>query len=263
MASKKGPYVLKYNEIDMPRGAHHYSVGLLGYLNKCLSSPNFGYHGATRNRWAGTRLTLHKIILFLVVILMAHPAMAHPHIFVKYGVDVTEKDSNTFDLHFTFRMHNVITPHPLFREPQALDGTLTDALVQHPFYFFLDINGHPLGQQNVEMARAGGTEDEPIYTFDMEVPADAGNFGFTIYDPEYYDAVSLDGAVSLTIKAKNLICSPTTEEVGKTMWGINYATHIECGDKSKPLPHISHLKHDQFDQPPVNTSPLGNTLMVP
>jgi hypothetical protein len=47
------------------------------------------------------------------------------------------------------------------------------------------------------------------------------------------------------------------------MWGINRAAHVECGDKSKPPPSISLLKHNQFEEPHLNAAPLGNQMMVP
>jgi len=206
---------------------------------------------------------LYRIVLLVSLLLVSQPAFAHPHIFVKYDVDITQQDKDNLGLHFTFKMHNVVTSHPLFRE-RAVDGNLLDAIIHHPFYLFLDMNGHSLGQQKVELARDGGTDDEPIFTFDMDVAADTGNFGFSIYDPEYYDAVSLDGADAVKMNVSSLACSIISQEVGRTMWGINHAAHVECGDKTKPLPNINPLgKHHPFDQPDMNASPLNNQTILP
>ncbi|MGB9154300.1 MAG: DUF1007 family protein [Alphaproteobacteria bacterium] len=199
----------------------------------------------------------------MALLLTAQPAMAHPHIFVKYEVEITRKDKDNFGLHFIFKMHNVVTPNPLYMDQSPVTENLIEALGQHPFYLFMDMDGHMLGQQNVDLTRAGGTDDEPVYTFDMDVPADTGSFGFSIYDSEYYDSVSLDGADALKIKVSSLTCSIISQEVAKTMWGINRAAHVECGDKSKPLPSVSPLKHNQFEEPHLNASPLGNQMMVP
>lgn len=203
---------------------------------------------------------MYKIILFLVLILVASPAIAHPHIFAQYDVVVSQKDKDTIGLHFTFTVHNVVVPHPLFRDQQI--DNLFDALHQHPFLLFLDLDGRSLGQQDVELTRAGGTEAEPVYTFDMDVPAGT-SFGFTIYDPEYYDAISLAGADSIAIKVPNLDCLASMEDVGHTMWGINHASHVECGDKSKPLPQINGLKKNRFDHPDFETAPSNKQMLVP
>lgn len=202
---------------------------------------------------------LYKFILFLALILASAPAAAHPHIFAKYDVVVSPKDKDIIGLHFTFTVHNVLVSHPLFRDQQI--DNLFDALHQHPFLLFLDLDGRSLGQQDVELTRAGGTEEEPVYTYDMDVPAGM-SFGFAIYDPEYYDAISLAGADSITIKVPNLDCMASSEDVGHTMWGVNHASHVECGDKSKPLPQINSLKKNRFDHPDFEPAPANNKLML-
>jgi ABC-type uncharacterized transport system substrate-binding protein len=204
--------------------------------------------------------SLYKILVVLVLTLAASPAMAHPHIFAKYDVVVSQKDKDTIGIHFTFKVHNVVVPHPLFQDQQI--DSLFDALHQHPFLLFLDLDGRTVGQQDVELARAGGTEDEPIYTFDMDVPAGT-SFGLSIYDPEYYDAISLAGADAITIKVENLVCAASSEDVGHTMWGVNHASHVECGDKSKPLPQINSLKKNRFEHPDFGTVPTNKQMLLP
>jgi ABC-type uncharacterized transport system substrate-binding protein len=175
------------------------------------------------------------VLRFMVCVVLVQPAVAHPHIFAKYEIDIAQKDDAAYALHFTFRVRNVVTPNPLIRDQQYKTDNLLDAMAQHPIYIFLDVDGHPLGQQNVELTRTGETDHEPIYTFDMEIPASAGDFGFSIYDPEYYDAVSLAAADALRVKIVKLSCWASHEEVGETMWGINSTTHVECGDGNHPL----------------------------
>jgi hypothetical protein len=151
-------------------------------------------------------------------------------------------------------MPRVVTPNPFFRDQQYITDNLLEAIAQHPCYIFLDIDGYSLGQQNVELTRAGETDDEPIYTFDMEIPASAADFGFSIYDPEYYDAVSLAGADALRVKITKLSCWASHEEVGKTMWGVNSTTHVECGDGNHPLPRVRPSKKLPVGE--QNTGPL-------
>ncbi len=208
-------------------------------------------------------IAFYRFALLAVCMVLAQPAAAHPHIFAKYEVDITRKDENTYGLHFTFKVHNVVIPHPLFRDQQFVTDNLLEAIGQHPFYIFLDIDGHSLGQQNVELVRTGGTDDEPIYTFDMDVPANTDSFGFSIYDPEYYDAVSLSGADTLRVKAPKLNCSASHQEVGKTMWGINSTTHVDCGDGKHPTPHASPPKKFPFENQDMNTAPFGKQMMLP
>jgi hypothetical protein len=100
-------------------------------------------------------------------------------------------------------------------------------------------------------------------TSKVDTPSDTGSFGFSIYDPEYYDSISLDGTDALKIKVSSVACSIISQEVGKTIWGINRATHIECRDRSKPLPFISPLKHNRFEEHPMNVAPFGNQMMMP
>jgi ABC-type uncharacterized transport system substrate-binding protein len=193
---------------------------------------------------------IYQIALFMVCVVLAQPAVAHPHIFAKYEVDITQKDDAAYALHFTFRVRNVVTPNPLIRDQQYKTDNLLDAMAQHPIYIFLDVDGRPVGQQNVELTRAGETDHEPIYTFDMEIPAGAGDFGFLIYDSEYYDAVALAGADALRVKIAKLSCWASHEDVGETMWGINSTTRVECGDSQHPISRA----------PPSKKLPLGGPL---
>lgn len=207
--------------------------------------------------------TLRKPIFFIVLMLIAQPAQAHPHIFVKYDVEIGQKDKSTLVMHFTFRMHNIVTPNPLFRDQQQVTGNLLADLGQHPFYLYPDINGYPLGQKNVDLIRAGGTDDEPIYTFDWNVPTDAESFGFELYDPEYYDSISLNGGDALEVEVNSLTCATSYHEVSKTMWGVNRATHVECGDRKKPPPHVFIPKHNQYETPDIDTAPYSKKMLLP
>jgi Protein of unknown function (DUF1007) len=159
----------------------------------------------------------------MVCVVLVQPAVAHPHIFAKYEIDIAQKDDAAYALHFTFRVRNVVTPNPLIRDQQYKTDNLLDAMAQHPIYIFLDVDGHPLGQQNVELTRTGETDHEPIYTFDMEIPAGAGDFGFSIYDPEYYDAVSLAAADALRVEIAKLSCWASHEEAGEKPCGASTA----------------------------------------
>jgi ABC-type uncharacterized transport system substrate-binding protein len=203
---------------------------------------------------------LKFLILSLSFLVLATPVQAHPHIFARYEVEIAEKDKANVHLHFTFTIHNVVVPHPLFHDQQI--DNLFEALHEHPLLLFLDLNGRAVGQQEVEITHAGGTDSEPVYTYDMDIPADM-SFGFSIYDPEYYDSVSLVGADAVKLKVGNLACSASLENVGNTMWGVNHASHVACGDKSKLIPQIKSFKTNRFEHPDSDAAPTSKQMLLP
>ena len=199
-------------------------------------------------------------ILLLWSLLLACPAHAHPHIFIKYNVTITKKSPDTYNLHFTFTVHNVVL-NPMFKDKVPPINDLIDALHQHPSYLNLDVNGRSLGQQSLEFTRLGGTDEDPTYVFDTEIPSGLQSFGFSIYDPEYYDTVTLAGADALKVEDKELNCAVTQIEVGKTMWGINRASHVECGIGSAPPVTPKLPKKLPFEETTPNQRVFDNQML--
>jgi ABC-type uncharacterized transport system substrate-binding protein len=197
---------------------------------------------------------------FALIFILAQPALAHPHIFAKYEVEIGQKSDAAYALHFTFKVRNVAPANPLLRNQPYVADNLLEAIARHPFYIFVDIDGYSVGQRNVDLAPVAKSDDELTYVFDMDIPATAQDFGFSIYDPEYYGAVSLAGAGALKVQIARLNCWSSHEDVGETMWGTNSATHVECGDINRPPRRVAPSKN--IGEPNAGW-PSGNQSLPP
>ncbi len=166
--------------------------------------------------------TQRSIITFfvaLVVMAGARKAEAHPHIFARYSVTLSPVDSGFIKLHFVFKAHSVANPF-LTKNAQVgdvpvLTQDMFNNLQQHPFFFYLDLDGKPLGQQGVKLVVEGSSGDDQLYSYDVLVPDGLGSFGFSLYDPSYFDAVSLESPDSVAVKLNKITCSVQPQVVGK------------------------------------------------
>jgi hypothetical protein len=176
------------------------------------------------------------VVLLGLILIWSQPAQAHPHIFVRYDVSIAPADKGFIKLHFVLKItappNPLLTPSANGDNPQLQRDMLAN-ITAHPFYIYLDMDGEDLGRQEVHPVPSGGE----TYVFDLNLPATEGSFGFSLYDPSYFVTVSQNGADSVTAKLAKTACSVDEERVGKTVWGIIRAQHVECGGKpgAKPL----------------------------
>ena len=190
-----------------------------------------------RNRFRKMSRYLSLATLFFVLA-GAQPAEAHPHIFIAYNVKLLPADAGYVKLHFAFKINALanplLTPGTSAADRPQLAKNMLANLSAHPFYLYLDMDGQDMGRQEVRPVPA---EKEGLYTFDLTLPATTKGLGFSLYDPEYFDDVRLDGPEAVQTKAGKLACRMTERQVGKTVWGIIRAAYVACGaNKSAPPP---------------------------
>jgi ABC-type uncharacterized transport system substrate-binding protein len=213
-------------------------------------------------------MNFRTIILILILIASASPALAHPHIFARYSVTIDPPENGFVKLHFTFTFQGVANPliTPGVVDNVQLNSDMLANLMAHPFYLYLDMDGQNIGQQTVRPVPAKSDGKEQIYIFDLTLPDSMQNFGFVLYDPTYFDSVWQTDAHSVDIKWDKMACMVQEEEVGKTVWGILRAQYVQCADKSgpKPPPHImKNLPPAEMQPPPANQPDFTGRQFVP
>jgi ABC-type uncharacterized transport system substrate-binding protein len=204
------------------------------------------------------------IIIFAFAFCLAWPlpALAHPHIFVRYDVSIAPADKGFIKLHFIFKI--TAPPNPLLTpgagpadNPQLQRDMLAN-LAAHPFYIYLDMDGENLGRQEVHPVPSG----DDVYVFDLTLPAANGNFGFSLYDPDYFVSVSQMGSDSVASKLGKIACAVTEQKVGKTVWGIIRAQQVECGNHPGAKPPI-HGFEKMPDNPDRGGDVTGGRNLLP
>jgi len=210
-------------------------------------------------------MTCRRFVALIVLVLAwPVPALAHPHIFVRYNVTMAPADKGFVKLHFTFKINAppnpLLTPGVQSADNPQLQRDMLANLAAHPFYIYLDMDGENLGRQEVRPTLSGGE----MYVFDLTLPATNGNFGFSLYDPEYFVTVSQDGADAVKVKLDKITCAVDEEKVGKTVWGIIRAQHVECGGKGGlRLSAPSFGKQPPEDNPSGGSDVMGNRNLLP
>src|ERR1700743_3408731 len=148
-----------------------------------------------------------KAILIAAVLLWAQPTAAHPHIFARYHVDIAPGDAGYVNLHFTFKVHEILSPLLTPGDTQLLAKDMMVNLQQHPFYLYLDMDGEALGSQMVRFTPAGSDGNDKFYNFDVSLPDSFQSFGFSLYDPQYFVSVQQDSPDAVNAKIDKVKCS--------------------------------------------------------
>jgi ABC-type uncharacterized transport system substrate-binding protein len=194
-----------------------------------------------------------RFLILAIILAWPHSALAHPHIFVRYDVSIAPADKGYIKLHFTLAinapLNPLLTPGAQGADAPQLERDMLANLAAHPFYIYLDMDGENLGRQEVRPVLSGnGT-----YIFDLTLPDTKGQFGFSLYDPEYFVTVSQNGADAVKMKLDKTTCAVEEQKVGKTVWGIIRAQHVECSGKTGARPST----HD-FQKMPPEDNPAGS-----
>ncbi len=198
--------------------------------------------------------------------LPAMPVQAHPHIFVRYDVTIAKSDPGYIKLHFKFAIHDIanplLSPDAKIGDVPLLKKDMLANIAEHPFFLYLDINGKDMRQQVVELVSSQANGDDQTFTFDLVLPDGMKSFGFSLYDPTYFDTVWQNSTDSTDNKLTNMRCSVEVQDIGKTVWGMLQAQHIACSDGSEASPVIHRPNISPLQAPTKDLQDFGTSKSV-
>ena len=132
---------------------------------------------------------------------LPQPALAHPHIFVRYDVAIEPASAGYIKLHFTFKINaaaNLLTPGVQSAGQSAAWQPRTCWPISPRIRSFFISIWMAKAWDGRKCATLSGHNDE--YVFDLTLPDTGGNLSFALYDPEYFVSVSQNGEGAMAVK---------------------------------------------------------------
>jgi len=168
-----------------------------------------------------------------------HAALAHPHIYADYNVQVTGDSAGIRALHFRFKfddmysaimtseMHVQGMPELDTKDTRTVKAAPETFLQGQHFFLYLTADGKTLPPQEIHVTAAHLGDADTDYLFDFPLPVPAKNIVFSLYDPTYYISVSqMDGEPVKT--SPPIACTTATKTTSFTIWGLLRAAEVTC-----------------------------------
>jgi ABC-type uncharacterized transport system substrate-binding protein len=212
-------------------------------------------------------MTKSTLLLFLILVLLVpHCAVAHPHVFATYEVQVVESDGKLDKIHFVFYPKSFFSS--VVSVTSMIDGdpnsSVTTTHIYHedyaetfrlsPVAVYISYNGAADEAIPVKLRLVKEDEKSPVYEFDMPIPEDTQSLAFSLYDPSAYVSAVMKGDVQLSPSSDLFSCKATNQEVGNPVWGEIMTRFVVC-KKDGDLGLFNFVPHPMAFNHPLYKSP--------
>ncbi len=175
-----------------------------------LSGIPFGFSWLNRKRYSvfapvgtprndgcrnGSALGYALFLLPILLLMLPHPATAHPHVWINYHVKVVSDAQGIRHLNFTWQLDSMFTDMML-EDFKLKTITEKDSAFIHDhafvnlknYHYYMDIkaDGQAFKPQDVSNFKSYMKGKTLMYEFTVDLPKSSQKIELSLYDPEFY-----------------------------------------------------------------------------